>query len=198
MIHARARQEAFRDAPVRAGVVVTKEGKKREKMKNKTSIKYMRGPWRGGNLPFIPCKKKGKENTRRTSSTAFRDVRRHPVVSKRGKKETIHLRDARYKNMYYIYICVKNMIIYIYIYIIHVYAVRSRFSSERSILNISCKTSSLRASSLLSFCAVENPIQPFCFSPPSLPPTRGELAGPPHIAIFVLFHVETSIYNKLY
>lgn len=92
MEHARARRKTFRDAPVRASIVVTKEErkKKEKKLKNKTSIKYMRGPWRGGNLPFIPCKKRKKkeekENTRRASFTAFRDVRRHPVVSRKEKK----------------------------------------------------------------------------------------------------------------
>ena len=33
-----------RNAPVRTGS---------RKKKNKTSIKYMRGPWRGGNLPLL-------------------------------------------------------------------------------------------------------------------------------------------------
>lgn len=35
-------------------------------------------------------------------------------------------------------------------------------------------------------------------SPPSLPPSLSRRARGPYIAIFVLFHVETSIYNKLY
>lgn len=34
--------------------------------------------------------------------------------------------------------------------------------------------------------------------PPSLPPSHPRRARGPYIAIFVLFHVETSIYNKLY
>jgi len=70
-----------------------KKKKKREKMKNKTSIKYMRGPWRGGNLPFIRAKEeKKKKNTLKTPTGrphAFRDVRRHPrrASKKKGRKK---------------------------------------------------------------------------------------------------------------
>lgn len=113
MTHARARQEAFRDACV-CRCSSNKRRKKKRKMKNKTSIKYMRGRGEEGTFLLFRAKKKGEENTRRTSSTAFRDVRRHPVVSKRGKKETINLRDARYKDMYYI--CEKYDYIHIHIH----------------------------------------------------------------------------------
>lgn len=39
-----------------------RENKEKKKKMNKTSIKYMRGPWRGGNLPLIQREKKAKKN----------------------------------------------------------------------------------------------------------------------------------------
>lgn len=55
------RTRASRLLVTRLCVQVEKRKKKREKMKNKTSIKYMRGPWRGGNLPFIRAKEEKKK-----------------------------------------------------------------------------------------------------------------------------------------
>lgn len=89
------------------------------------------------------------------------------------------------------------MIISIYIYIIHVYA---RFAlgfypnAASPVPREKKKHPPLRASPVLPVQSRPHP----AFLPPSLPPTRGELVSPPYIAIFVLFHVETSIYNKLY
>lgn len=140
----------------------------------------MRGPWRGGNLPFIPCKKRKKkeekENTRRASFTAFRDVRRHPVVSRKEKKEEINLRSKMRDIKIYIY--VRNMIIYIYIYIIHVYAIRSRFSSERSI-PVSCKRHPLYVRRPFSPSVQSKVLSCLpAFLPPSLPPEESSRALP--------------------
>lgn len=59
-----SRNTHVRVATLRDALVRTDSGaeEKKAKMKNKTSIKYMRGPWRGGNLSFTRATEKKKSS----------------------------------------------------------------------------------------------------------------------------------------
>lgn len=87
--------------------VEKKKKKKREKMKNKTSIKYMRGPWRGGNLPFIQAKEKKKKKRRNPTDALTLSATSvgHPVApreeKKRGRKKKRDKFKAKVKKMRY-------------------------------------------------------------------------------------------------
>lgn len=85
MKHARARREAFRDAPVRAGIVEQKKKEKKREKRTKRVLNICGG--RGEEGTFLLSVQKRKKRKKKTPTGVLHRFPRRPVGIRRLEKK---------------------------------------------------------------------------------------------------------------